>query len=144
VLHADGFLKAKFYEQSQVWHSYKTDTFWRVGDQISLIYKTTPCVFVLSCGDLHAGAAGNLGVRRRATALTEQVEQISDMRVLSPVMSSLTNCLELRIWRLIMAKFNCARAISRSFHGNDHGRHAPDSDLFRAACNPQFLSNLLD
>jgi len=30
VLHADGFLKAKFHEQSQVWHAYETDNYWSV------------------------------------------------------------------------------------------------------------------
>jgi hypothetical protein len=30
VLHADGFLKAKFHEHTQVWHCYETDTYWPV------------------------------------------------------------------------------------------------------------------
>ena len=30
VLHADDVLKAKFHEQSQLWHVYHTDTYWPV------------------------------------------------------------------------------------------------------------------
>jgi hypothetical protein len=30
VLHGDSFLKAKFSEQTQVWHVYETDTYWPV------------------------------------------------------------------------------------------------------------------
>ena len=30
VLHADGKLKAKFHEQSQVWHCYESATYWPV------------------------------------------------------------------------------------------------------------------
>jgi hypothetical protein len=28
VLHSDDFLKAKFSEQTQIWHVYETDTYW--------------------------------------------------------------------------------------------------------------------
>jgi hypothetical protein len=36
VLHADDVLKAKFHEQSQLWHVYHTDTYWPGnGDRIS-------------------------------------------------------------------------------------------------------------
>lgn len=30
VLHADDLLKAKFHEQTQIWHCYETDTYWPV------------------------------------------------------------------------------------------------------------------
>ena len=30
VLHADNFLKAKFHEETQIWHDYETDTYWPV------------------------------------------------------------------------------------------------------------------
>jgi hypothetical protein len=30
VVHADDFLKAKFHEQTQVWHCYESDTYWPV------------------------------------------------------------------------------------------------------------------
>ena len=30
VVHADDFLKAKFHEQTQIWHCYETDTYWPV------------------------------------------------------------------------------------------------------------------
>ena len=30
VLHAEDVLKAKFHEQSQLWHVYHTDTYWPV------------------------------------------------------------------------------------------------------------------
>jgi hypothetical protein len=30
VLHADDYLKAKFLEQTQVWHFYESDTYWPV------------------------------------------------------------------------------------------------------------------
>jgi hypothetical protein len=30
VLHAEDFLKAKFHEQTQVWHCYESDTYWPV------------------------------------------------------------------------------------------------------------------